>query len=164
MSKLLNFWINTKFCISFNQGLGKTIHPFKISNYFNYGLLTGMVLTDVQKAFDTIDYYILLQRFPLLGSSNEVIGWFSSYLRSRIFYVNVHDKFSTTAELRCGIEQGFILGPWLFLLYVNDMPQAVDCDLFLYADDTFLLYQHKDLNINMLRMSLIYCLKSIWSL
>ena len=75
-----------------------------------------------------------------------MIGWFKSYLRSRKFHVNVHDKFSTTAELRCGVPQGSILRPLLFLLYINDMPQVVDCDLFLYADDTCLLYQHKDLD------------------
>ena len=109
-------------------------------------LLTGMILIDLQNAFNTIDHYILLQKLPSLGSSNEVIGWFKPYLHSRKFYVNVHDKFSTTAELRCRFTQGFILGPLLFLLYINNMPQVVDCDLFLYADDTCLLYQHKDLD------------------
>ena len=105
-----------------------------------------MILIDLQKVFDTIDHYILLQRLPSLGFSNEVIGWFKSYLRSGKFNVNVQDKLFTTAELRYGVPQGSIPGPLLFLLYINNMPQAVDCDLFLYADDTFLLYQHKDLD------------------
>ena len=81
----------------------------------------------------------------LLGFSRKIIDWHKSYLSSRKFHVNVHDKFSTSADLRCGVPQGSILGPLLFLLYINDMPQAVDCDLFLYADDTCLLFQHKDL-------------------
>ena len=80
---------------------------------------------------------------PSLGFSCKVIDWYKSYLSSRKFHVNVHDKFSTSADLRCGVSQGSILGPLLFLLYINDMPQAVDCDLFLYADDTCLLFQHK---------------------
>ena len=105
-----------------------------------------MILTDLQKSFDTIDHNILLQKLSLLGFSSKVIDWFRSYLRSRKFHVNVHDKFSTTAELRYGDPQRSILGPLLFLLYVNDMPQAVDCYLFLYADVTCLLYQHKDLD------------------
>ena len=105
-----------------------------------------MILIDLQKTFDTIDHYILLQKLPSLGFSNEVIDWFRSYLRSRKSHVNVHDKFSTTAELRCGVPKGSILGPLLFLLYINDMPQAVDCDLFLHADNTYLLYQHKNLD------------------
>ena len=80
---------------------------------------------------------------PSLGFSCKVIDWYKTYLSSRKFHVNVHDKFSTSADLRCGVSQGSILGPLLFLLYINDMPQAVDCDLFLYADDTCLLFQHK---------------------
>ena len=57
-----------------------------------------------------------------------------------------HDKFSTTAALRCGVPQGSILRPLLSLLYITDIPQAVDYHLFLYADDTRLLYQHRDLD------------------
>ena len=64
-----------------------------------------------------------------------MIDWFRSYLRSRKFHVNVHDTFSTTAELRCGVPQGSILGPLFFLRYIDDMPQVVDSDLFPYTDD-----------------------------
>ena len=126
------------FCLSYLIG--------KISNGFNSCLLTGMVLIHLQKVFDTIDHYILLQKLPSLGFSNEVMDLFRLYLRSRKFNVNLHDKFSTTTELRCRVPQGSILGPLLFLLCINDMPQTVNCDLFLYADDTCLLYQHKDLD------------------
>ena len=104
-----------------------------------------MILIDLQKASDTIDHYILLLKLPSLGFSNEVIGWFKSYLRSKKFHVNVRDKLSITAKLRCGVPQGSILGPLLFFLYINDMPQAADCDLFLYAGNTCLLYRHQDL-------------------
>ena len=71
---------------------------------------------------------------PSLGFSREVIDWYKSYLSRRKFHVNVHDKFSASADLRCGVPQGSILRPLLFLLYINDMPQAVDRDLFLYTD------------------------------
>ena len=50
--------------------------------------------------------------------------------------MNVKNKYSSTAKLECSVPQGSILGPLLFLLYVNDMKQAVDCDLFPYADDS----------------------------
>ena len=128
---------STDFCLSYFAD--------KISKCFDSGLLTGVILIDLQKAFDTIDHNILLLKMPSLRFSREVIDWYKSYLSSRKFHVNFHDKFSTSSDLRCGVPQGSTLGPLLFLLYINDMPQAIDCDLFLYADDTCLLFQHKDL-------------------
>ena len=116
-----------------------------------------MILIYLQKAFDTIDHYILLQKLPSLGFSNEMIDLFKLYLRSTKFYVNVHEKFCTTTELRYGVPQGSILGTLLFLLYINDMLQAVDCDLFLYADDRCLLYQHKDLDQINIELTKSFC-------
>ena len=58
-----------------------------------------MILIDLQKAFDTIDHNILLLKMPSLGFSREVIDWYKSYLSSRKFHVNVHDKFSTSVDL-----------------------------------------------------------------
>ena len=121
------------FCLSFLTD--------KISKGFDSGLLTGVILIDLQKAFDIIDHNILLLKMPSLGFSREVIDWYKSYLSSRKFHVNIHDKFSSSGDLRCGVPQGSIIGPLLFLLYINDVPQAVDCDLFFYADDTYLLFQ-----------------------
>ena len=124
---------STNFCLSYLTD--------RISKGFDSGFHTGMILIDLQKAFDTIDHNILLLKMPSLGFSREVIDWYKSYLSSRKFHVNVHDKFSTSADLRCRVPQGSILGPLLFLFFINDMSQAEDCDLFLYADDTCLLFQ-----------------------
>ena len=113
---------------------------------FDSGLLTRMILIDLQKAFDTINNYILLKKMASLAFSNHSIKWFQSYLSDRSFRVNITNKYSSTTKMECGVPQGSILGPLLFLLYVNDMKQAVDCDLFLYADDSCLVYQHKDVS------------------
>ena len=129
--------------ISVMKGYYKGLN--KISKGFDSGLLTRIILFDPQKAFDTTDHDILLLKRLSLGFSCEVVDWYKLYLSSREFHVSVHDKFFTSADLRCVVPQGSIPGPLLFLFYVNDMPQAVDCDLFLYAVDICLLFQHKDL-------------------
>ena len=57
--------------------------------------------------------------------------------------MNIKNKYSSTAKIECGVPQGSMLGPFLlFLLFINDMKQVVDCDLFLYADESCLVYQH----------------------
>ena len=87
-----------------------------------------------------------LELLEHLGFADSVIFWFRSYLTSRTFSVNMGKDISSPGELSCGVPQGSILGPLIFLLYVNDMPQAVDCDLLLYADDSCLVFG--DTNVN----------------
>ena len=111
---------------------------------FNQGLIIGMILIDLQKAFDAIDHDILLQKLYAIGFSKHSVNWFRSYLINRTFLVNLGNAFSQPACVSSGVPQGSILGPLLFLIYINDMSQAVKCNLFLYADDTCLVCQHKD--------------------
>ena len=81
-----------------------------------------------------------------MGFSKNKLAWFRSYLTNRTFLVNVGKSFSDPGKLECGVPQGSILGPLLFLLYVNDMPGAVSYDMLLYADDTCLIFHAKDLS------------------
>ena len=145
--------INIISYISINQVLDQIIlqiHVSFLSNKvltgFEKGMLTGMILIDLQKAFDTIDHDILIKKMNYLGFSITTIAWFRSYLEDRKFLVNVGYTYSKLGELSCGVPQGSILGPLLFLLYVNDMPQAVSSDLLLYADDSGLAFGGKDIN------------------
>ena len=116
----------------------------KILTGFHSGLLSGMILIDLQKALDTINHNILLKKMSSTGFSSQSITLFGSYLSNRRFQVNIKNKYSNVANINCGVPQGSILGPLLFLLYVNNITQAVDCELFLYADGSCLLYQHRD--------------------
>ena len=83
----------------------------EISKGLDSGLLTGVILIDLQKEFDTVDHNLLLLKMPSLAFSREVIDWYKSYRYSRKFHRNIHDKFSTSADLRCGVPQRFILVP-----------------------------------------------------
>ena len=116
----------------------------KVQIGFEQGWMTRVILVDLQKAFDTIEHDILLKKMHCLCFSEATIHWFRSYLTNRLFSVNVGNEFSSRGKLSC-LPQGSVLGPLLFLLYVNDMPQAVSCELLLYADDTFLICKGKDI-------------------
>ena len=78
-----------------------------------------------------------------LGFSEPTIQWFRSYLTNRLFSVNLGNEFSSSGKLSSGVPQGSVLGPLLFLPYVNDMPQAVNCEVLLYADDPCLICMGK---------------------
>ena len=115
----------------------------KILKGFNGCLLTGMILIDLQKAFDIINHEIPFKNLKAMGLSEGCITWFQSYL-SEIFFISIENQLSDYGRSSCGVPQGLILGPLLFLIYVNDMPQAVNSNLFLYADDSCLMCQHKE--------------------
>ena len=80
-----------------------------------------MILIDLQKAFDTIDHENLLQKLKAIKFFEITIKWFKSYLSERTFLVNIVNKLFDFGEISCGVPQGSILGPLLFLIYVNDM-------------------------------------------
>ena len=106
--------------------------------------MSGMILIDLQKAFDTIDHNILLKKLRTICFSNHTIDWFKSYLSNRLFRVNLENCYSNPSNITCGVPQGFILVPLLFLVYVHDMPRAVKSNLFQYADDFCLVFQGKN--------------------
>lgn len=110
------------------------------------GNVVGMVLLDLQKAFDTVVHSILLTKLEALGLSNDAVRWFRSYLSDRQQLVDVSGTFSSCEDISCGVPQGSILGPLLFLIYVNDMSGVVENKLLLYADDSAILVADKDIS------------------
>ena len=108
------------------------------------GKYCGMVLLDLQKAFDTVNHNILLFKLKAMGFGSASLRWMRSYLGGRKQVVEVNGTLSTPLQPTCGVPQGSILGPLLFLVYINDMKSACDCNLFLFADDAALLVSHQD--------------------
>ena len=100
-----------------------------------------MILIDLLKAFDTINHNILLDKLLPIGFSKNMISWYESYLAEHHFTVEVANRVSEFTNISCGVPQGSILGPLLFLIYVNYMSQAVECDLYLYANDSCVFFQ-----------------------
>ena len=103
-----------------------------------------MILIDLQKAFDTIDHQTFIKKMKYLGFSKNVIAWFKSYLSERKLNININTSYSNPSNLIFGVPQGSILGPLLFLLCINVLPQAIVSNLLLYADDTSIVFQHKN--------------------
>ena len=97
----------------------------KILNGFDRGEYTGMILIDLQKVFDTINHKILFQKLKHIGLSPTAIEWVKFYLTNRSTFVEIENQKSTLKDINCGVPQGSILGPLLFLIYINDMPQSV---------------------------------------
>ena len=118
------------------------------------GRLVGMVCIDLKKAFDTVDHTILLDKLRLIGVSDSSLNWFRSYLTDRQQCVDVNGTRSGFLNISCGVPQGSILGPQLFLIYINDMYLSLSCRLSLYADDSALFFSHKDPNVIADRLSM----------
>ena len=120
----------------------------RIKFNMDQGKMSGLILIDIQKAFDTVNHDILCKKLNAVGLNGNSVSWFKSYLNSRSQFVQVGNNSSDHNEVTCGVPQGSILGPLLFLLYVNDMEQAVlpGCELFLYADDSALMVSGKNLS------------------
>ena len=100
-------------------------------------LLNLVVFIDLKKAFDTVDHGILLRKLELYGIGGNALKLITSYLHDRSQLCQVNGSISSKREITCGVPQGSILGPLLFLVYVNDLPQCLDkARPRLFADDT----------------------------
>ena len=136
-----NFLLQNDILYNYQSGFGKyhstdlclTLLNHKIVKGFNKVLFTGMILIDLQKAFNTMNHKILLGKLLAIGFCEKIVAWFKSNLSDRAFKfkVNIKNHISDLSEISCGILQGSFLGLLLFLLY---------------ADDSGLTFQRKDVH------------------
>ena len=104
------------------------------------------IFVDFQKAFDTVDHEILLKKLEHYGVRHTANKWFRSYLTNRTQYVSINGFDSTLQLMKYGVPQGSVLGPLLFLIYINDLHFAIKYSVtHHFADDTNFLYISKSL-------------------
>ena len=108
------------------------------------GKVTGAIFLDLKKAFDTVSHSLLIDKLKKYGISGFELNWFKSYLSHRMQSVKIGCSLSDLKHINIGIPQGSILGPLLFIVFVNDLPDIVSCKTTMYADDTSLLVSSSD--------------------
>ena len=127
-----------------STAIALTYFTDNILDNLDKGSIAGAVFLDLSKAFDTVSHDRLIQKLGTIGFSQPTINWFSSYLSNRFQVTSIGLEQSSTQPVHVGVPQGSILGPLLFLIYVNEIPSTVNsCDISLYADDTVLFCSAK---------------------
>ena len=108
---------------------------------------TSLLFLDFTKAFDTVNHQILLSKMECYGIRGIVNSFFSSYLNNRYQFVSLNNIDSKLCKMDIGVPQGSILGPLLFILYINDLPNSVRCVSRLFADDSCLMVTSSSLEM-----------------
>ena len=134
--------------------LAATLFVDNIKSKVNDGAMVGAVFIDLSKAFDTISHSKLLQKLEMYGVTGVELAWFSDYLFNRNQRVQYDNFLSSEEKVFCGVPQGSIIGPLLFVLFYNDFPSCLKhAQCIIYADDTVIYVPGKDIFIIQTRLS-----------
>jgi retron-type reverse transcriptase len=148
--KLMSFLVSKNILYKHQYGFRSkhsTIHP--ILHFLNHcadannkpqSEFTLAVLCDLSKAFDVIDHKILLHKLEAYGIRGIPNKWIENYLSNRQQYVQFENSKSSCQPINCGVPQGSILGPLLYLIYVNDIKNSCTSNILSFADDTTILH------------------------
>ena len=159
--KLLERLIHTQLSLYFEHIFNENQHGFRrnkstgtavfdvvkdLFQIWNEKGYSSCIFIDYSKAFDTIDYNILLKKLEIYGLDENSINFMKSYLLNRQQRITIKNEFSEYTKLRCGVPQGSILGPLLFIIYTNDIFLEVSSTehVYMYADDTLILNSGKN--------------------
>ena len=126
----------------------------RIQKQLDAGNYTAGVFVDLKKAFDTVDHNILLEKLDYYGIRGVAKDWFCSYLDNRKQYVTLNGSNSSIKTLSTGVPQGSVLGPLLFLIYINDLCKCVKySETYHFADYINMLLSHSSLKTWAKRMN-----------
>ena len=101
------------------------------------------IYLDFEKAFDTVPHRRLLGKLESYGIKGEILKWVEEYLNNRTQIVSVNGEYSETGNIKSGVPQGSVLGPLLFVIYINDILDHISTNGLLFADDTKIFRQIK---------------------
>ena len=147
VSFLMEHGLLSNFQFGFKKGRSTTLQLLNVLNDWTQSMenknSTDCVYMDYQKAFDKVPHGRLLAKLEAYNLSSEVINWIKEYLTGRSQCVEVNGKASEWLRVTSGIHQGSVLGSLLFLIYINDLPDDINSDVYMYADDSKLYREIK---------------------